>query len=92
MRTSHPAYLGNAAEPKPVSYTHLDVYKRQLQALIAGTTFDRARASGLLNAKIGAVQAQGPGVISAAADFYDSLNTAQQTQVREFMSRHRRGD
>ena len=66
--------------------------RAELQALIAGTTFDRARASGLLNAKIGAVQAQGPGVISAAADFYDSLNTAQQTQVREFMSRHRRGD
>jgi protein CpxP len=38
------------------------------------------------------VQAQGPGVISAAADFYDSLNPAQQNEVREFMSRHRRGD
>jgi protein CpxP len=37
------------------------------------------------------VQAQGPGVISALADFYDSLKPEQQAQVREFMSRRRRG-
>lgn len=66
--------------------------RAELQSLIAGPAFDRSKASNLLNAKIGAVQAQGPGVISAAADFYDSLNPAQQSQVREFMSRHRRGD
>lgn len=65
--------------------------RTELQALIAGTTFDRAKASSLLNAKIGAVQAQGPGVISALADFYDSLKPEQQAQVRDFMARRRHG-
>ncbi len=67
--------------------------RAELQSLIAGPAFDRSKASNLLNAKIGAVQAQGPAVVSAAADFYDSLNPAQQTQVREFMAHHHhRGD
>jgi len=65
--------------------------RAELQALIAGTTFDRARAGSLLNAKIGAVQAQGPGVISALADFYDSLKPEQQAQVRDFMARRHHG-
>ena len=66
--------------------------RAELQSLIAGPAFDRSKASTLLNAKLGAVQVQGPAVISAAADFYDSLKPEQQTQVREFMSRHSHHD
>ena len=51
--------------------------------VLAGNTFDRARAQALLSQKTEAVQSQGPKVITALADFYDSLTPEQQQQVRE---------
>lgn len=65
----------------------------ELQALIAGPSFDRTRAQTLLNAHLATVTAQSPAVVGAMADFYDSLRPEQQAQVREFMKRraeHRR--
>ncbi len=59
--------------------------------LVAGPTFDRARASALVQEKTGAVTTKSPEVIAAAADFYDSLNAGQQTRVREFMAKRHRG-
>ncbi len=56
-----------------------------LKALIAGATFDRAQAQALLQAKTAAVQGQGPKVVEAMADFYDSLTPAQQTQLRTLL-------
>ena len=61
----------------------------EVQGLIAGNTFDRAKASALIEAKVSAVTTASPAVVSAMADFYDSLKPEQQTQVREFMQRHR---
>lgn len=58
----------------------------EMQALIAGPSFDRARATALASKKIAALQSASPAVITAMADFYDGLNPAQQTQVREFMA------
>ena len=59
-----------------------------MTALIAGNTFDRAGATQLMNQHIAKMQANGPSMINAAGDFYDSLNAAQQAQVRELAARH----
>ena len=64
--------------------------RTELQAMVAGAKFDRARAQAMFEQKTQAVQGNGPKVISAFADFYDSLNPQQQQEVRERMQ-HRGG-
>ena len=61
--------------------------RAELQALVAGNTSDRSRAQALVEAKTGAVHDKAPAVINAMADFYDSLQPAQQQKLREFMDR-----
>jgi Spy/CpxP family protein refolding chaperone len=61
--------------------------RAELRGLVAGTTLDRSKASALVQAQVGAVQAQSPALINAMADFYDSLKPEQQARVREFMAR-----
>lgn len=61
--------------------------RSQVQALVAGEKFDRARAQALVSEKAAALNTKSPEVIAAAADFYDSLNPAQQQKVRDFMQR-----
>ena len=58
------------------------------QALIAGNTFDRAGATTLLNQHVAKMQANGPAIIAATGDFFDSLTPAQQQQVRDLAARH----
>jgi periplasmic protein CpxP/Spy len=58
------------------------------QALVAGNTFDRAGAQALVNQHVAKIQADVPGLINAFGDFYDSLNAAQQAQVREMAAHH----
>ena len=65
--------------------------RAELQAVIAGTQFDRAKAQALLEQKTQAVQGNGPKVIAALGDFYDSLNPEQQAKVRAFMAERRHG-
>lgn len=69
--------------------------RAELQSLVAGPTFDRARAGALASNKIAALQSGAPVVITAMADFYDSLKPEQKTQLREFMAKrgggHERG-
>jgi Spy/CpxP family protein refolding chaperone len=68
-----------------------DLHAR-VQALFAGTTFDRAGAQLLVNQKAAQVQADSPAIIAAVGDFYDSLAPAQQQQVRDFLAHaHRHG-
>ncbi len=59
--------------------------RAEVEALVAGDKFDRARAQALVAEKTAAVSGKSPEVIAAAGDFYDSLTPAQQTRVREFM-------
>lgn len=59
-----------------------------MTALIAGNTFDRAGATQLMNQHIAKMQANGPALINATGDFYDSLNPTQQQQVRELAAHH----
>lgn len=61
--------------------------REQMQALIAGDHFDRAGAQALVNARTDAIRQASPVVITAAADFYDSLRPEQQAKVRDFMQR-----
>jgi periplasmic protein CpxP/Spy len=65
--------------------------RAEVQKLVAGDKFDRARAQALVGEKTAAVTAKSPEVIAAAADFYDSLNPQQQAKVREFMQHRHRG-
>ena len=80
------------AQRKTVMGTTTDP-RAELQALIAGERFDRTKAQALVEGKTAAVREASPAVITAAADFYDSLKPAQQQQLREAMRRggHGRG-
>jgi len=74
------ALLGTPGDPRA-----------EVQKLVAGDKFDRARAQSLVGEKTAAITAKSPEVIAAAADFYDSLNPQQQAKVREFMQRRHGG-
>jgi Spy/CpxP family protein refolding chaperone len=65
--------------------------RSEFHALFAGAKLDQERARKLVEDKTAAVQAGSPDVITAAADFFDNLNPAQQQKVREFMQRRRGG-
>jgi len=80
MEAQRTAVIGKTADPRT-----------EVQAIVAGSKFDRARAQGLLEEKTRAVQTSSPEVINALADFYDSLNAEQQQKVRDLMQRRRGG-
>lgn len=65
--------------------------RTDLQALVAGDKFDRSKAQQLLDQKLQAAQGNGPQMLSAFGDFYDSLNPEQQQQVREKLERRGHG-
>ncbi|MCW5634464.1 MAG: Spy/CpxP family protein refolding chaperone [Rubrivivax sp.] len=79
LREQRNAFVGETKDPRA-----------ELQALIAGPTFDRHRAQLLVQAKTQAVQLKSPEVIAAAADFYDSLRPEQQAKVRDLLQRRGR--
>jgi len=62
----------------------------ELAGLVAGEQFPRESAQQLLDAKLDALRAAGPGLIAAFAEFFDSLDT-EQRQVLRFMMRRFRG-
>jgi periplasmic protein CpxP/Spy len=80
LREQRLALLGETRDPRA-----------ELHSVIAGPTFDRGKALGLVQAKTQAVQTKGPEVITAAADFFDSLRPEQQDKLRTFMDRGRHG-
>lgn len=80
LREQRNALVGSSARPQV-----------ELQALIAGNTFDRTQAQALIAAKVAAVNTQSPALVTAMADFYDSLRPDQQAKLREFMARHAEG-
>jgi Spy/CpxP family protein refolding chaperone len=65
--------------------------RADLQALIAGDKFDRTQAQALLDQKTQAVQANGPKVLAAFGDFYDSLTPEQQKQLRDKLGQRGHG-
>lgn len=76
MVTSRKAFVGNSADPRA-----------DMKALVAGEKFDRTKAQAMLEQKTQLVQGNGPKMLSAFGDFYDSLTPAQQQQVRAKMDR-----
>ena len=64
--------------------------RAELQALVAGKQFDRARALALVEEKTNAVRGKSPEVIAATADFFDSLSAEQQQKLRDHLSRRHR--
>jgi len=80
MEAQRKAFRGDSANPRD-----------DIKALIAGDRFDRTKAQALLEQKTAAVQQQGPKVLTALADFYDSLTPVQQQQVRERLDKRRGG-
>ena len=71
LKAQRAALLAGTADPRA-----------ELQSLVAGTQFDRARPR-RFEAKTGAVRDKSPAVVTALADFYDSLKPEQQQKVRE---------
>ena len=65
--------------------------RTDIQSLIAGERFDRSKAQQLLDQKLQAAQGNGPQMLEAFGNFYDSLNPEQQKQVREQLSRRGHG-
>ena len=61
--------------------------RTELQGLVSGAQFDRARAQALVDAKTSAVRDKAPAVVAAFGDFYDSLRPEQQQKVRELLER-----
>lgn len=78
MLAQRKAFKGDTTDPRAA-----------LQALVSGNTFDREGALTLLTQKTQAVQGQGPKVVAAMADFYDSLNAEQQQTVRDKMAQRK---
>ncbi len=76
MREQRLALVGKTTDPRA-----------EAQALVAGAQFDKARAQAIVDEKTQAIRGKSPEVIAAAADFFDSLNPAQQQKVRDFMQR-----
>lgn len=65
--------------------------RSDMQALIASNQFDRVKAQQMLDQKLQAAKDNGPQMLNAFGDFYDSLNPEQQKQVRERLQKRRHG-
>jgi protein CpxP len=72
MIASGKAFKGDVADPRAT-----------IQTLVAGDKFDRTKAQALMDQKMQVMQIGSPKILKAFGDFYDSLNAAQQAQVRE---------
>ena len=59
--------------------------RAEMKALVAAGKFDRNRAQALITEKTTVMQTKSPEVVTALADFYDSLNPAQQQKVRDYI-------
>jgi len=78
LQAQRSALLAGGADPRT-----------ELRALIAGTSFDRSKAQTLVDGKTAAVRDKAPAVVTAMADFYDSLQPAQQQKLRDMLARGR---
>ena len=63
--------------------------RNEVASLFASNKFDRSKAQALLDEKTAAMQKDGPDVIIALADFYDSLDAAQQQKIRERLEKRK---
>jgi hypothetical protein len=67
----------------------------EVAGLFAGEQFAREPAQQLIDAKLDALRGAGPGLVTAFADFFDSLDGEQRQALRFMMrrfGRHERGE
>lgn len=62
--------------------------KSQFHTLFETSTLDQVQAVTLVNSHTQFIDERAPVVIAAFADFYDSLTTQQQNDIREFLRKH----
>lgn len=86
IKAQRSALMGDATNPAANPGTNP---RTELAALMAGSQFDRSRAQALVDSKAGALRDKAPAVVAAMADFFDSLQPAQQQKVRDFIARGR---
>lgn len=86
IKAQRSALMGDATTPAANPGTNP---RTELAALMAGSQFDRSRAQALVDSKAGALRDKAPAVVAAMADFFDSLQPAQQQKVRDFIARGR---
>ena len=89
MQKQRLTVLGDKLREQRTALVGKTEVRTELQSLVAGTTMDRVKAQALVEEKTGVLRSKSPEVIAAAADFYDSLNPAQQQQVRDLMQRRK---
>ncbi len=56
-----------------------------IQAMLKQPTFDRNKANSIVNQHIETIHSRSPVIIDAIGNFYDSLDDAQRTELREFI-------
>ena len=64
-----------------------DVGRAELEALVAGPTFDQATALAMIESRADALRAAAPEIVSAAAGFYDGLDGSQRAEIDELLER-----
>ena len=79
VREQRKALIGSTTDPRA-----------ELQSLVSGERFDRARAMAIVEEKTQAVRGKSPELIAAMADFFDSLSPAQQQVLREHLQKRQR--
>jgi Spy/CpxP family protein refolding chaperone len=80
MREQRNALVGSSTDPRA-----------ELQGLVSGERFDKARAQALVDEKTSAMRSASPQTIDALAAFYDGLKPEQQQKLRDFMNRRGHG-
>ena len=75
VRAQRNALMGSTTNPRA-----------EVASLISGSRFDRAKATSLIQDKVGALNSKSPEVVAALADFYDGLKPEQQAKVRAFLT------
>lgn len=80
MIASRKAFKGSSPDPRS-----------DMKGLIATDKFDRTKALTLLDQKTQVVQGNGPKVLIAFGEFFDSLTPAQQQQVRDRLDKRGHG-
>ena len=78
LRDQRVALIGKTIDPRA-----------DARSLLAGAQFDKARAQAILDEKTAAIRGKSPEVITAAAEYFDSLSPAQQQKVRDFLEGRR---
>ena len=59
--------------------------KTDIKLMLQQPTLDRDMANSIVNQHIETIHAGSPVIINAIADFYDSLDDTQRTEIREFV-------